>query len=376
MKKFYDCGIDLGTTNSCIAKPNMNNTCTIVENKEGSSFTPSVVSITKKGMVRVGAIAKRTAIPGDVRKEFKRDMGTDTEYTFQSSGMKKTPVNLSAEVLGSLKRDFEARFIDQVAQNAVITVPAAFTLMQCEDTKNAAMEAGFQNVILLQEPIAAAIAYGAQPDAKEQYWLVFDYGGGTLDVSIISTKDDHLDNINSRGNNRMGGKDLDKLLYEKVILPKMQEEYNLPHGLDVISTNRIMEDVENCKKELSNKTSTLFIPENLGDISDEDDEPIDFSCSVSRQEFESVIRDVVLDAVSIARKSLTESGISEMEIDRILLVGGSTFIPLVREELRKEFSIKLDSSLNPMTVVAEGAALFAASQMVEEGEAAWEAPGE
>lgn len=366
MKKFYDCGIDLGTTNSCIAKPNTDNTCLIIENSEGSSFTPSVVGINKAGRITVGAKAKRIVKVGDSRKEFKRDMGTDTEYIFESSGIKKTPVNLSAEVLGQLKRDYESRFINKVAQDAVITVPAAFSLMQCEATNNAALEAGFRNVILLQEPIAASIAYGAQPNAKEQYWLVFDYGGGTLDVSIISTKDDHLDNLNNRGDNRMGGKDLDKLLYEKIILPKMQEEYNLPNGLDTISTKRIMEDVEACKKELSSKNKVDFYPENLGEALDNDGEFIDFSCVVTRDEFEDVIRDVILRAVSIARKALTESGIKDSEVDRILLVGGSTFVPLVRTELQKEFSIKLDCSLNPMTVVAEGAALFAASQVIDE----------
>ena len=368
MKKFYDCGIDLGTTNSCIAKPNADNTCVIIENSEGSSFTPSVVGINKAGRITVGAKAKRIVNARDSKKEFKRDMGTDAEYTFESSGIKKTPVNLSAEVLGQLKRDFESRFINKVAQDAVITVPAAFSLMQCEATKKAALEAGFRNVILLQEPIAAAIAYGAQPDAKEQYWLVFDYGGGTLDVSIISTKDDHLDNVNNRGDNRMGGKDLDKLLYEKIILPKIQKEYSLPNGFDAISTRRIMEDVENCKKELSTKQEVEFYPENLGEAVDEEGEFVDFSCVVTRKEFENVIRDVILRAVSIARKALTESGIKENEVDRILLVGGSTFVPLVRTELQKEFGIKLDCSLNPMTVVAEGAALFAAGQVITEDE--------
>jgi len=366
MKKFFDCGIDLGTTNSCIAKPNMDNTCVVIDSTEGANITPSVVAINKAGKVNVGARAKRIAKPGDMKKEFKRDMGTDTVYTFESSGIQKTPVELSAEVLGQLKRDFESRILDKKVQDVIITVPAAFSLMQCEATKKAGNEAGFRNVILLQEPIAASIAYGAQPDAKEQYWLVFDYGGGTLDVSIISTKDDHLDNINSRGDNRMGGKDLDHLLYEKVILPKMQEEYSLPNGLDAISTMRIMEDVENCKKELSSKNSAEFCPDTLGEVMDEEGEFIDFSCEVTREEFEDAIRDTVLAAVSIARKALTESGIPESNVDRILLVGGSTFVPLVREELQKEFSIKLDCSLNPMTVVAEGAALFAASQVTDE----------
>lgn len=366
MKKFYDCGIDLGTTNSCIAKPNADNTCIVVDSSEGANITPSIVSYNRTGKETIGARCKKISKPGDMRKEFKRDMGTDAVYTFESSGLKKTPVELSAAVLGQLKRDYESRFIESKAQDVIITVPAAFSLMQCEDTKKAAVLAGFRNVILLQEPIAASIAYGAQPGAQEQYWLVFDYGGGTLDVSIISTKDGHLDNVNSRGDNRMGGKDLDRILYERVILPKMQKEYRLPNGFDQLATLKIMEDIELCKRELSSKQITTFSPDNLGEAMDEDGEFIDFQCEVTREEFENEIRETVLKAVSIARKTLTESGLQESDIDRILLVGGSTFVPLVREELQKEFSIKLDCSLNPMTVVAEGAALFAASQVIDE----------
>ena len=192
MKKFYDCGIDLGTTNSCIAVPNLDNTCTIIENvADRMQVTPSVVWINQRGRIVIGQRAYTCLNVQDVRKEFKRDMGTETIYDFPSSGIKKTPVDLSSEILQSLRRDAEARTNKEI-RDVIVTVPAAFSMVQCEATKKAATMAGFRNVVLLQEPIAAAIAYGAQPNAKDQNWLVFDYGGGTLDVSVITTTDGRL----------------------------------------------------------------------------------------------------------------------------------------------------------------------------------------
>lgn len=363
MKKFFDCGIDLGTTNSCIAVPNDDNTCTIIESTTAPmQVTPSAVWVSKKGHITVGRKAYYCTNIGEVKKEFKRDMGTDTIYTFKGSEKKLSPEELSSEILKALRNDAFKRTNEEM-RDAIITVPAAFSMIQCEATKRAATLAGFKNCILLQEPIAAAIAYGAQPNAKDQYWLVFDYGGGTLDVSIISTNDGRLENINSRGNNHMGGKDLDRLLYEKVILPKLQQEYDVPNGFDESTTAKILLDVEGCKIELSSQTETQF---ELFDLEDDSGEYIEFSCSVTKSEFEGAIRHVVDEAVAIARKALNESGISEQNICKIVLVGGTTFVPLVRERLQAEFDAPLDCSVNPMTVVAMGAGLFAASTTVDD----------
>lgn len=363
MKKFYDCGIDLGTTNSCIAVPNLDNTCTIVENvTDRMQVTPSVVWINQRGRIVIGQRAYTCINVQDVRKEFKRDMGTETVYEFLSAGIKKTPEDLSSEILQSLRRDAESRMSKDM-KDVVVTVPAAFSMVQCEATKKSAMMAGFRNCILLQEPIAASIAYGAQPNSKDQYWLVFDYGGGTLDVSVISTVDGRLDNITSVGNNHMGGKDLDRLLYEKVICKKLENEYDLSGGLNPASRAQLMQFVENCKIELSSQQVVDF---EIYDIKDNSGNIMDGLYEISRDEFDAAINDEVQNAVDIAKEAISKSGVSENQFAKIILVGGSTFVPLVKKKLKESFSIDLDSSLNPMTVVAEGAALYAASMVVEE----------
>lgn len=363
MRKFYDCGIDLGTTNSCISVPNNDNTCTIIDNiADRMQVTPSVVWISKTGRTVIGQRAYTCTNTNEVRKEFKRDMGTDTIYKFESSNITKSPEELSSEILKSLRRDAESRTNKKI-RDVVVTIPAAFNINQREATKKAAELAGFNNVILLQEPIAASIAYGAQPDAKDQYWLVFDYGGGTLDVSIISTNDGQLDNITSKGNNRMGGKDLDRILLEEVVIPKLANDYNLSDGLTGTNRAKIMLDIERLKIELSNQENALFetftAEDNSGNI-------IDGSYSISREEFEAAITPTINEAVKIAREALISSNVPESMITKIILVGGTTYVPLVRKKLQEEFNIPLDCSLNPMTVVSEGAALFAAFTVVEE----------
>lgn len=364
MRKFYDCGIDLGTTNSCISVPNNDNTCTIIDNiTDRMQVTPSVVWIRGNRIV-IGQRAYTCTNVNEVKKEFKRDMGTETVYEFAGSDKTRTPVDLSSEILKSLRRDAEQR-TGKDMRDVVVTVPAAFNMVQCEATKKAAEIAGFRNVVLLQEPIAASIAYGAQPDAKDQYWLVFDYGGGTLDVSIISTNDGRLDNITSKGNNHMGGKDLDRILFEKVILPKLKQDFDLNDGLTGENLAKIMIDVERCKIELSNQNvgyfETFSAEDNSGNI-------IDKAYDIRREEFEEAVSEEIKAAVQIARDALTASGLDERQINKIILVGGSTYVPIVRKSLQEEFSIALDCSLNPMTVVSEGAALFAASIVVEERE--------
>lgn len=365
MKKFYDCGIDLGTTNSCIAIPNMDNTCTIVDNvTDRMQVTPSVVWINQRGRIVIGQRAYTCINVQDVKKEFKRDMGTETVYDFPAAGIKKTPEELSAEILKSLRRDAESRTNREI-RDVVVTVPAAFSMVQCEATKKAASLAGFRDIVLLQEPIAAAIAYGAQPNAKDQYWLVFDYGGGTLDVSVISTVDGRLDNITSVGNNHMGGKDLDRMLYEKVIIPKLEKEYDLNGGLNPSSKAKLMQFVENCKIQLSTQEEVEF---EVFDVEDNSGDIMDGLYSIKRSEFDAAIDGEIEEAISIIRKAITKSGIKEQQFTKVILVGGSTFVPLVKKKIRESFSIELDSSLNPMTVVAEGAALYAASITVDESD--------
>ena len=362
MKKFYDCGIDLGTTNSCIAIPDGPNACTIIDNiADRMRVTPSAVWISRSGRTVVGQRAYTCVNTGEVRREFKRDMGTETVYEFAGSGARRSPEELSAEILRSLRRDAASRTGVEM-RDAVITVPAAFNMIQCEATRKAAQLAGFDSVVLLQEPIAASIAYGARPDAKDQYWLVFDYGGGTLDVSVISTKEGRLENITSKGDNHMGGKDLDRLLFERVILPRLRPQYDVANGLSDPDRAVLMQDVERCKTELSTQPRAFFETYSARDRSGQ---IIDCSFEVTREAFEAAISGEITRAVAIARDALDFSRVPEGSFSKIILVGGTTFIPAVREALRNAFSIPLDCSLDPMTVVAEGAALYAALTVVE-----------
>ena len=361
MQKFYDCGIDLGTTNSCIAHPTGDNSCIIIENtQDRMQVTPSAIAIDKRGRMMIGQRARSLE---NCVTCFKRKMGTEETIGFVGTDTTMTPEELSAEILKSLKRDAESRLGDEI-NDVVITVPAAFSSLQNEATKKAATLAGMRNVILLQEPIAAAIAYGAKPDSKEQYWMVFDYGGGTLDVSILSTHDGRLTVINSEGDNYCGGSDIDRLLYERIIKPEISKRYNINNRPDI--DRLILTEMEKSKIELSSSDTSMFFPP---DFEDNDGTPIDFEYTITRSQLEDLISPTVDRCIDIAKKALDgavkKDGINIEKINKILLVGGSTFIPLVRNRLKEEFSVELDCSLNPMTVVAEGAAIYAATCVAE-----------
>ena len=364
MQKFYDCGIDLGTTNSCIAHPTGDNSCVIIENtQDRMQVTPSAVAIDKRGGLRIG---NRAFSIDNCKTCFKRKMGTEDILRFEGTDVSMTPEELSAEVLKSLKRDAESRLSEEM-NDVIITVPAAFSSLQNEATKKAASLAGFRNVILLQEPIAASIAYGAEPNSKEQYWMVFDYGGGTLDVSIVSTFDGRLTVINSEGDNYCGGSDIDRLIYENIVKPKLEKSYNISNlpRFD----RACVEEAEKAKIDLSSsKEVSIFVPEDQLDNDGnyiELDEPIE----ITRDEFDALIEKTVDRCIEIAKKALEgaakKDGINIEKISKILLVGGSTFIPLVRNKLKEAFNVELDCSLNPMTVVAEGAAIYAATRVAE-----------
>lgn len=354
MLKFYDCGIDLGTTNSAIAYPTDDNKCQIVDNiADRMNVTPSAVAYVR-GRYLIG---RRALDYPKVITCFKRKMGTKDTYSFEGSNVMVTPEQLSAEVLKSLKRDAESRLGKDV-KDVVITVPAAFSSLQNEATKNAADMAGFRNVVLLQEPISAAIAYGVKPGTKNQYWMVFDYGGGTLDVSILSTHDGRLTVVNSDGDNFRGGSDIDGLIYDKLVKPKLAKEYNVEGNIEL--EHRLKKTCEACKIELSSSQESYL---EIFDVEDNDGVAVEFSCTITRAEFEDLIKDTVEQCMEIAKNAL--SGAVRFDpnckIDKILLVGGSTFIPLVRKRLSETFNVELDCSLNPMTVVAESAAIYGGS---------------
>ncbi len=368
MQKLYDCGIDLGTTNSCLAIPDDDHGFEIIENQaDRMQVTPSAVLINGKGRMLIGQRAYNSQKVEDLAIQFKRAMGTSKVIRFESAGVEKTPEELSAEILKALRNDAEMR-LNRTIENVVITVPAAFKTLQSEATNKAGKLAGFKNIILLQEPIAAAVAYGAKPDAKDKHWMVFDYGGGTLDVAVISTEDGRLTVENSEGDNYFGGSDIDRRIYNQAVLPALKKEYAVDGLLDESTAGgrslvrKILLDCEGCKIELSSRESSVL---EIFDIDDDNGKPIEFECEVTRDELEALISETVESSIEIARKALGGAGIQASDLDKILLVGGSTFIPLVRRRLSEEFQTELDSTLNPMTVVAAGAAIYASTSVVD-----------
>ncbi len=369
MLKIFDCGIDLGTTNSCLAIPDGDHGFEIIDNQaDRMSVTPSAVLINGKGRMLIGQRAYNSQKVEDLAIQFKRQMGLNKKIVFASAGIEKMPEELSSEILKQLRNDAETR-LNRTVENVVITVPAAFKTLQSEATNKAGKMAGFKNIILLQEPIAAAVAYGAKPDSKDKHWMVFDYGGGTLDVAIISTLDNRLTVENSEGDDYFGGSDIDRILYREVILKKLKEAgYQIDELFDESTASgksmarKVQLDCENCKIQLSTKDSALF---ELFDIDDDRGEPIEFECEITRSEMESLIADTIERSIVIAKKALEGAKVRPDQLDKILLVGGSTFIPLVRQRLSEEFGVELDSSLNPMTVVAAGAALYASTSVID-----------
>ena len=369
MQKFYDCGIDLGTTNSCLAIPDDNHGFEIIDNQvDRMSVTPSAVLINGKGRMLIGQRAYNSQRVDDLSIQFKRQMGLSKVIRFASTGIEKMPEELSSEILKQLRNDAEAR-LGHPVENVVITVPAAFKTLQSEATNKAGRLAGFKNIILLQEPIAAAVAYGAKPDSKDKYWMVFDYGGGTLDVAIISTLDNRLTVKNSEGDNYFGGSDIDKLLFHKVVLKKLKAAgYHVDRLFDENTgsgkslARKIQLDCERCKIELSSKDTSIL---EIFDLDDDDGNPIEFDCEITRAEMEALIGDTIDRSIAIARKALAGAEVTADQLDKILLVGGSTFIPLVRQKLTDAFGVALDCSLNPMTVVAAGAAIYASTSVID-----------
>lgn len=369
MQTFYDCGIDLGTTNSCVAIPDNDHGFEIIDNQaDRMSVTPSAILINGKGRMLIGQRAYNSQKTEDLAIQFKRQMGLDKVVHFASAGIEKTPEELSSEILKRLRNDAETR-LNRPIENVVITVPAAFKTLQSEATNKAAELAGFKNVILLQEPIAAAVAYGAKPGSKDKHWMVFDYGGGTLDVAIVSTVNNRLTVENSEGDNYFGGSDIDRLIFHKIVVDKLNAEgYKVDELFDERTSSgkslarKVQLDCENCKIELSNKDTALL---EIFDVDDDAGEPIEFECEITRAEVEALMSETVERAIEVAKKALNGANLNSSQLDKILLVGGSTFIPLVRQRLSEEFGVELDSSLNPMTVVAAGAAIYASTSVID-----------
>jgi molecular chaperone DnaK len=363
-----DFGIDLGTTNSVISVAQAGAIETV---KNGlSEITPSLVGFDKRGAKRVGLAAaeffNRPSSASEVHAEFKRVMGQRVLREFKASGKSMSPEELSAEVLIELRRACAARFGEE-PEAAVITVPAMFEAPQNEATAEAARLAGFSHSQLLQEPVAAAVAYGFQTDAERAYWLVYDYGGGTFDASIVAIRDGQLTVVKHAGDNYLGGADLDWMIVEELMIPDLQLRYSLDalgrapsaRALDRARMLVLKRHAENIKKRLSTEEAVEYFEENI--FEDDDGVGVDIECKITREDFEQLAEPAVSRSITIVDKLIQDSGIPKAKLDRFLLVGGSTFIPYVRQRTAA-LGIPIGLELDPMTVVSRGAAIFASAQ--------------
>jgi molecular chaperone DnaK len=366
-----DFGIDLGTTNSAIAVLNGVNP-EIIKNSDDQDITPSAVFINKQGVLRVGSRAKSATVgeksSQDAHTEFKRQMGTPHEYEFVSSGQRKKPEDLSAEVLKELRASVEAK-TGEVIQSAVITVPAAFELHQCDATRRAAELAGFKGSPLLQEPVAAALAYGFQIDSEKAYWMVYDFGGGTFDAALIKAEEGMINVVHHGGDNFLGGSDIDWAIIEKIIIPQLSKNYDLPGfargssrwGMEL---KRIKHAVEAAKLELSTKEITTL----SGGVAFEDCSGEMIECdeiSLNRNDLVRIAEPLISRSIEISQKVLKERNLGLQAVQRVIVVGGPTKAPYFREMLSAGLGIPIDFTQDPLTVVARGAAVFASTQKID-----------
>jgi len=366
-RNFLNYGIDLGTTNSCIAKMEDDNV-RIFQTRDNTNTTRSAVYIRKQNKRVVGLRAFNALYndPANVAVEFKRLMGTNHNKYFPSTEISLTPEELSAEILKSLKGDVQ-RLIGTNINSAVITVPAFFGTLQCEATYKAAQLSGIENVHLLQEPIAAAIAYGVETQAKNNYWMVYDLGGGTFDVAVISTYHGRLTVLNNEGNNYLGGKDIDELIVEKIFIPNIEAKYMMfdNNSEEYRSLKRkLLLIAEDVKIELSNLNSSIAYIDDVGE--DNEGVEINLEIEVTIECLDSLLENIIKETLSLSDKVLEGANITREELSKILLVGGSTQITAIRNKLKEYFQVDLDYSLDPITVVGKGAAIYASLNLTEQ----------
>ena len=338
-------GIDLGTTNSCVSIYEGGEAKVIV-NADGDRTTPSVVAF-KKGDTLVGKTAKNQAIVNpDTVSSIKRLMGTNKKV--KANKKEYTPEEISAIILGDLKKTAEA-YLGEKVTNAVITVPAYFNDAQRQATKNAGKIAGLKVDRIINEPTAAALAYGLDKQDKSQTILVYDLGGGTFDVSILELGDGVFEVKSTSGNNHLGGDDFDNKLVDYII-DDIKKEYDTDLSDNKMALQRIKEEAEKVKKTLSNVTSTEI---SLPFITAE----INYESTITRAKFEDLIDDLVVSTLDPVRKALKDAKLKASDIDKVILVGGSTRIPKVQELVKKELGKEPSKEVNPDEVVAMGAAI-------------------
>ena len=344
-------GIDLGTTNSCCAVLE-GGTPTVIANAEGDRTTPSVVAFTKKGDELVGIQAKRQAVTNadNTIASIKRLMGTNQKV--KANGKEYSPVEISAKILAKIKKDAEA-YLGEPVTKAVITVPAYFNDAERQATKNAGKVAGLEVERIVNEPTAAALAYGLDKQDKLQTILVYDLGGGTFDVSILELGDGVYEVKSTSGNNRLGGDDFDKRVMDYIV-EEIKKETSADVTGDQMAMQRIKDEAEKAKKDLSNATmATISLPF----IAQVNGSPVNYEGELSRAKFESLNKDLFDSTLESVRKALKDAKLSASDIDQVVLVGGSTRIPYIQDLVKKELGKEPNKSVNPDEVVAMGAAI-------------------
>ena len=343
-------GIDLGTTNSCVAVMEGGNV-TIIPNSEGARTTPSVVNIKDNGEVVVGEIAKRQAVtnPTSTVSSIKTHMGSD--YKVEIFGKKYTPQEISAKILQKFKKDAEA-YLGEEVKEAVITVPAYFTDSQRQATKDAGTIAGLDVKRIINEPTAAALAYGLEKK-KEEKVLVFDLGGGTFDVSVLEISDGVIEVISTAGNNHLGGDNFDDEII-KWLVAEFKKENGIDLSNDKMAYQRLKDAAEKAKKELSTLMETSI---SLPFITMDATGPKHLEMKLTRAKFNDLTRHLVEATQGPTKTALQDANLNANQIDEILLVGGSTRIPAVQEWVENFFGKKPNKGINPDEVVAAGAAI-------------------
>ncbi len=342
-------GIDLGTTNSCVSVLE-GGTATVIANKEGERTTPSVVAF-KDGEIIVGAAAKRQVVTNpDTVSSVKRLMGTSEKV--KANGREYTPEEISAMILSNLKETAES-YLGEKVTKAVITVPAYFNDSQRQATKNAGKIAGLEVERIINEPTAAALAYGLDKQDKTEQILVYDLGGGTFDVSILEIGDGVFEVKSTSGNNKLGGDDFDNRIVDYLV-DTFKKENGVDLTSDKMAMQRLKDAAEKAKKDLSGMTSTQI---SLPFLSQGENGPLHLEVNLTRAKFEELVDDLVESTLEPVRKALKDAKLSASDIDKVLLVGGSTRIPKVQELVKKELGKEPSKGVNPDEVVSMGAAI-------------------
>jgi molecular chaperone DnaK len=373
-----DYGIDLGTTNSAICRMEKGEPV-VIKTDVLKDTMPSCISVNKKGSIKAGDSAYNT-MKQDKRRatkswhkgasntyvEFKRTMATDTQYPCSNLHKSFSSEELSAEVLKALK----SFVTDEKFSSVVITVPAKFTVNQKTATMEAAKMAGFKHCELLQEPIAASMAYGVSSEEKDGLWMVFDFGGGTFDAALLKVEDGIMQVFDTEGDNYLGGKNLDYAIVDNIIIPYLQENYAIDGYLQDEEKKEVLRDAmktyaEDAKNQLSFKDHEDIIS-NLGDLGeDEDGEEIELDLTLSQAQVFDVMRPYFQKAVDICKNLIQRNNLNGSQITKLILVGGPTHSPLIRQMLREQVTPNVDTSIDPMTAVATGAALYASTMDAE-----------